>query len=61
MKVLVSQSCPTCYNSRDCSLPLSLEFSRQEYWSGLSFPLQAIFPTQGLNLSLCIAGRFFAI
>ena len=30
--------------------PLSTEFSRQEYWSGLPFPSQGIFPTQGLNL-----------
>ena len=28
---------------------LSLEFSRQEYWSGLAFPPPGIFPTQGLN------------
>ena len=28
------------------------EFSRQEYWSGLYFLLQGIFPTQGLNPSL---------
>ena len=32
--------------------PLSVEFSRQEYWSGLSSPSQEIFPTQGLNLGL---------
>ena len=25
-----------------------MEFSRQEYWSGLSFLLQGIFPFQGL-------------
>ena len=31
--------------------PLSMEFSRQEYWSGLPF-LQLIFPTQGWNPSL---------
>ena len=31
---------------------LSMEFSRQEYWSGLPFPLQVIFPTQGLNPGL---------
>ena len=31
---------------------LSMGFFRQEYRSGLSFPLQGIFPTQGLNLSL---------
>ena len=29
--------------------PLSMGFSRQEYWSGLPFPSQVIFPTQGLN------------
>ena len=28
---------------------LSMGFSRQEYWSGLHFLLQGIFPTQGLN------------
>ena len=32
--------------------PLSIEFSRQEYWSGLHFILQGIFPTQGLNPNL---------
>ena len=31
-------------------VPLSMEFSRQEYWSGLPFPLQGIFFIQGLNL-----------
>ena len=31
---------------------LSTESSRQEYWSGLPFPLQGIFPTQGSNLGL---------
>ena len=29
-----------------------MEFSRQEYWSGLPFPLQGIFLTQELNPSL---------
>ena len=32
--------------------PPSTGFSRQEYWSGCSFLLQGIFPTQGLNLCL---------
>ena len=32
-----------------CQVPLSMGFSRQEYWSELSYPLQGIFPTQGLN------------
>ena len=34
-----------------CQAPLSMEFSRQEYWSGSHFPLQGIFPTQGSNPS----------
>ena len=32
--------------------PLSMGFSRQEYWSGLPFPLQGIFLTQGSKLHL---------
>ena len=38
--VLVVQSCLTIGDPMDCSLPdsLSIEFSRQEYWSGLPFP-----------------------
>ena len=28
-----------------CQAPLSMEFSRQEYWNGLPFP----FPGDGLN------------
>ena len=42
--------------------PLSMEFSRQEYWSGLSFPFPGIFPTQGLDprlASRALAGRLF--
>ena len=34
--------------------PLSMGFSRQEYWSGLLFLLQGIFPIQGLNLRLLL-------
>ena len=43
-------------------VPPSMEFSIQEYWSGLPFLLQEIFQTQGLNpclLSFALAGRFF--
>ena len=38
----------------DCSPPGSSvhEISRQGYWSGLPFPSQGIFPTQGLNPGL---------
>ena len=35
----------------------SMGFSRQEYWSGLSFPSPGIFPTQGLNLGLPHCGQ----
>ena len=48
VKMLVAQSCPTLYNPIDYSLPLSIVFSRQEYWSvGSHSLLQGIFPTQG--------------
>ena len=46
-----------------CQAPLSMESFRQEYWSGLHFLLQGIFPTQGSNpqslASPTLAGRFF--
>ena len=32
--------------------PLSMEFYRQEYWSGFYFLLQGIFPTQRSNLGI---------
>ena len=32
--------------------PLSMGFSREEYWSGLPSLLQGIFPTQGWHLHL---------
>ena len=32
-----------------CKAPLSMGFSKQEYWSGLPFPPLGIFPIQGLN------------
>ena len=35
-----------------CQAPLSMGFSRQEYWSGLPFPSPGIFLTQELNLCL---------
>ena len=30
--------------------PLTMGFSRQEYWSGLPCPPQGIFPTQGTEI-----------
>ena len=38
----------------------SMELSRQNVWVDSLSRLQGIFPTQGFNPSLCIAGRFFS-
>ena len=32
-----------------CHTPLSMEFSRQEYWSGLPFPTAGDFPDSGIE------------
>ena len=49
-----AQSCPTLCDPLTIvhQAPLSMRFSRQEYWNGLPFLLQGIFLTQGLNLHL---------
>ena len=51
---LVAKLCPTLATPWNiaCQAPLSMEFSRQEYWNGLPFLLQGIFPSQGSNLGL---------
>ena len=47
-----------------CQMPLSMGFSRQEYWSGLSFPLPGDLPDPGIKptslMSPALAGGFFA-
>ena len=35
-----------------CQAPLSMEFSRKEYWSGLPFPSPRDLPDPGLNMGL---------
>ena len=41
--------------------PLSLEFSRQEYWNGLTFPSPEDLPDPGIQpTSPVLAGVFFA-
>ena len=41
--------------------PLSMEFSRQEYWNVLSFPPSGDLPDPGTKfMSLALAGGFFA-
>ena len=51
---LVTKLCPTLATSWTVARtpPLSMEFSRQEYWSGLPFPSSGIFLTQELNQGL---------
>ena len=43
--------------------PLSMEFSRQKYWSGLPFPSPGDLPNTGIELvafvSPALAGRLF--
>ena len=53
---MCAQSCPTLCNPMDCSpqAPLSMEFPRQEYWSGLSFPSPGDLPNPGIKTSPCL-------
>ena len=40
--------------------PLSMEFSRQEYWSGLPFPSPEDLPRPGIEtMSFALVGGFF--
>ena len=45
--------------------PLSMEFSRQKYWSGLPFPLPGDLPNLGIKpmplASPALAGGFFTV
>ena len=51
MKVKVNRPCPTfCYpRTVVCQTPLSMEFSRQEYWGGLPFPSPEDCPNPGIE------------
>ena len=42
-------SCSTFCDSVDCKASLSLGVSKQEYWSGVSFPPPGVFLTQRSN------------
>ena len=61
----LAQSCLTLSNPRECSpqAPLSMKFSRQEYWSVLLFPIPRNLPDSGIKpvslVSPALAGRFF--
>ena len=45
---LITQSCPTLCNPMD-QAPLSMGFSRQEYWSGLPFSSPEDLPDTGIE------------
>ena len=51
MKILVAQSCPTLEILWIVAhqAPLSMEFSRLEYWSGLPFPTPGNLPNPGIE------------
>ena len=64
----VAQSCPTLFDPIDpieepYQAPLSIGFSRQEYWSGLPFPPAENLPNPGIEpsslTSPALAGRLF--
>ena len=46
-----AQSCPALCDLMDCSLPspVSMEFSMEEYWSGLPFPTPGYLPNPGIE------------
>ena len=62
VKMLVAKSCPTVCNPMNCNCqaPLSMGFSRQEFWSGLPFPTPGDLPDPGIEpTSPMLAGAFF--
>ena len=67
MRASVAQLCPTVCDPMDVTLqaPLSMEFSRQEYWSGLPFPPPGDVPNPGIKhwspVSPTVAGRSFTL
>ena len=59
---LVAKSCSTLLTSWtvDCQIPLSMGFSRQEYWSGLLCPPPGDPPHRGIKpMSPALVGVFF--
>ena len=66
--VLVTQSCLTLCDPMDripCQAPLSMGFSRPEYWNGLLFPPPGDFSELGIKpaslMSPALASGFFTI
>ena len=65
MPAKLLQLCPTLCDPMTiaCQVPLSMGFSRQEYWSGLPFPTAGDLPNPEVEpasiMSPALAGRFF--
>ena len=64
MRAKSLQSCLILCDPMDCSqAPLSMGFSRQEYWSGLPFPPPGDLPNLGIEpaslMSPALVNRFF--
>ena len=65
MGALVTKSGPTLGTpwTAACHAPLFMGFSRQVYWSGLTFPSSGDLPNPGIesvsSASIALAGRFF--
>ena len=58
----VAQLCPTLCDPMDISqAPLSMEFSKQEYWSGFPFPTPGDLPKPGIKSAVVLACGFFNI
>ena len=61
---VMSDSFATPWTVAACQAPLSMEFSRQEYWSGLPFPPPGDLPNPRIEpkspSSLALAGGFFS-
>ena len=62
---IATQSCPTLFDTMDCACqaPLSMEFSRQEYWSRLPLPTPGDLSDPEVDpaslASPALAGRLF--
>ena len=62
VKVLVTHSDSLQPHGLAHQAPLSMEFSRQEHWSGLPFSSPGDLPDPGIeSLSPALTGRFFTI
>ena len=55
--ILVAQLCPTLETKWTVAYqaPLSMEFSMQEYWSGLPFPSPGDLPSPGIETGYLIS------